>query len=158
MMSEKHAELSSQPNPEIGAKNKLEYWKNKLGNSTTLLSLPTDRPRSAHSANLMGTLLTEWPRDLSHQINELAQRLNTSVAFILVASFEILLHRYTQQDDVSLLIINKKTSSEIDESGNLLQGSLNKMFLRTDFSHDPVFTELIKAVHSDLLEAEEKNR
>lgn len=155
MMFGKHAEANSQGNTESPVQGELEYWNKKIGNTTHLLQLPIDRPRSARATDSIKTSWSELPQDLSRRINELADKLTTNAASVLLAIFKTLLHRYTHHDDLLLLLVNNDASSRVDEFGNLAQSTSRKMILRTNVSGDPIFSEFAKEVHRNFMEAEQ---
>ena len=150
----KHAEVNAQTNTDAGIENKLEQWKKKLGGATPILHLPTDRPRSVHSINSINTFSGVIPQIPSARLYEFADKLNTNLPSVLLAAFENLLYRYTSQDDILILFVSSETTSQVDESGILVRSSLRKLILRTSVAGDPIFPELLKRVHDDLVEAE----
>ena len=155
MMFGKHAAANSQGNTGVPFEKELEYWNKKIGKATHLLQLPIDRPRSARTTDSIKTSWSELPQDSSARIIELADKLSTNAASVLLTIFKTLLHRYTHHDDLLLLFVNNEASSHVDEFGNLAHSSSRKMILRTNVSGDPIFSEFATEVHRNLMEAEQ---
>ncbi|HKH59342.1 MAG TPA: AMP-binding protein, partial [Flavitalea sp.] len=154
MMFGKHAEVNSESNTEVDIESKLQYWRQKLGGTTPILLLPVDRPRSLRSTNSNNVFSSLLPKTLPCNVYELADTLSTNGFSILLTAFKTLLYRYTNQDDILALCLTSKSSSQVDESGNLVESSISKIILRTSVPGDQTFSELSKTVHSNLLEAE----
>ena len=74
----------------------------------------------------------------------MAQREGVTLFMLLLAAFETLLHRYTEQSDVTIGadIANR---NRIETEG-LIGFFVNMMVLRVDFSDDPTFSDLLKRV------------
>ena len=155
MMSGKHAEANSESNTEVPVQSQVEYWKKRIGNTTHVLHLPGDRPRSVRTTDSIRIFSSELPTDLLGKINELADKLSTNAASVLLTTFKTLLHRYTRQDDLLVVFVKSEASSHVDEFGNLARSSSSTMILRTDVSGDQIFSEFAKEVHKNLLEAEQ---
>jgi hypothetical protein len=78
----------------------LDYWKKKLAGAPTLLELPTDRPRprrQTYNGSRVSRLLSS---ELTAALNQLAQRESCTLFMVLLTALNILLARYSGQDDV----------------------------------------------------------
>ncbi|MCP5064554.1 MAG: AMP-binding protein, partial [Ignavibacteriae bacterium] len=131
--------------------NQLNYWKNKLGNSNSLLELPTDRSRQAvwtnNGSSVEGFISTE----IVEGLQKLSNSENSTLFMTLVASFNLLLHKYSGQDDINIgTPIANRTDQGIEKIIGLF---LNTLVLRTDLSGDPTFSELLRQVRKTNLEA-----
>ena len=78
----------------------LEYWTKQLQGAPPLLTLPTDRLRSSIPTYRGAALFTTLPASLAASIRELARNEGSTVFRILFSAFNILLQRYTLQDDI----------------------------------------------------------
>jgi alpha-ketoglutarate-dependent taurine dioxygenase len=128
----------------------LGYWRRQLAGST-VLQLPTDRPRPAsqtfHGARQLGQI----PTELANALKELSSRHDATFYMTLLAAFKTLLHRYTGAEDVLVgSPIAGRTRAETEE---LMGFFLNALPLRTDLSGDPAFTELLDRVRETTLGA-----
>src|SRR4028119_1443147 len=77
----------------------LAYWRHQL-DGISRLNLPTARPRLANQTSGGATQLLELPKSLSEGLEALSQQEGVTLFMTLLAAFQILLHRYTQQEDI----------------------------------------------------------
>ncbi|MDY6838555.1 MAG: amino acid adenylation domain-containing protein [Thermodesulfobacteriota bacterium] len=130
----------------------LSYWKDRLADALPSLNLPTDRPRPAmqtfrgsrESRPLLSAAQLQALKALS--VEE-----DATLFMTLLAAFNVLLHRYTGQEDIAVgsPIANR---NRIELEG-LIGFFLNTLVLRTDLSDDPTFRELLARVRETALEA-----
>ena len=118
----------------------LDYWKLRLSDVPTL-ELPTDMPRPV-VPSFRGEIqhFTLSP-DLVTGLKDLSRRENTTLFMTLAAAFQVLLHRYSGQDDI--VIGTPATSSGRLGNGTLDHLSVNTLALRTDLSGNPDFRKLL---------------
>lgn len=118
----------------------LAYWRERLGGQIRLLSLPIDHPRTA--AQFRSTLHTfTLPEDLSDALRSLSQQEGVSLFVTLLTAFQLLLYRYTSQED--FLIFSSVAGRNRLELKGLLGLFANLLALRADLSGDPTFRELL---------------
>ncbi len=128
-----------------------EYWKKKLAGAPALLELPTDRPRPTVQTFRGAHEFITLPTALTQGLRKLAQQSRVTPFMLLLGAFKTLLHRYCRQDDVMLgSPIAGRTQLETEP---LIGFFINTLVLRTDFSDDPKFTELLDRVRNTTLEA-----
>jgi amino acid adenylation domain-containing protein len=128
----------------------LTYWKQQLANLPTL-QLPTDRPRppvqTYHGANL----LLKFPKNLTEALKTLSYQEGVTLFMTLLAAFKTLLSRYTGQDDFAVgTPIASRNYSSIE---GLIGFFVNMLVMRTEFSDNPSFRELLAQVRETCLEA-----
>ncbi|MGH2619360.1 MAG: condensation domain-containing protein, partial [Anaerolineales bacterium] len=121
----------------------LAYWKRQLA-GLPVLELPTDRPRppvQTFSGAWQSSLLSA---ELSKSLEALSRREGVTLFMTLLAGFQTLLHRYTNQDDivVGADIANRNRR----ETEDLIGFFVNQLVLRTDLSANPTFRELLGRV------------
>lgn len=129
----------------------LHYWQDTLLNVPPVLDLPLDRPRQPgdhHSGSSQA--LTIAP-ELSQALLSLSQKEGTTLFMTLLAAFQVLLGRYSNQDDICVgtPIANRNRA----ETTGLIGFFINTLVLRTDLSGNPTFTELLKRVREAALGA-----
>ncbi|WP_027255435.1 non-ribosomal peptide synthetase [Planktothrix agardhii] len=129
----------------------LDYWQKQLADAPALLSLPTDRPRPAvqsfAGAHLPFTL--SW--ELSQKLTQLTQEQGVTLFMTLLTAFDILLYRYTEQEDILIgTPIANRNRSELE---GLIGFFVNTLVLRTDLSGDPSFNELLIRVREMAMDA-----
>ena len=127
------------------------YWQQQLAGPLPLLALPTDRPRpplqtyrgAAHSFRLNP--------DLTRQLKALSKDQHATLYTTLLAAFQVLLYRYTGQQDI---IVGSPTSGR---SRNWLAGLVgyvvNPVALRAQLSPDETFAEFLQDVRRTVVAA-----
>ena len=73
----------------------LDYWRAQLGDSHPVLALPSDRPRPPLPSHRGERLELELPAELATALRARAKEGEQSLFMWLLASFQILLYRYT---------------------------------------------------------------
>jgi non-ribosomal peptide synthetase component F/thioesterase domain-containing protein/acyl carrier protein len=129
----------------------LAYWKKQLAGAPASLDLPTDHPRPAIQTFRGAQLSFNFSRRLSEALKTLSRREGTTLFMTLLAAFQTVLHRYTDQDD--LVVGTVTTSRKRSEFDELLGFFLNSLVLRTDLSGDPTFRELLARVRQVTVDA-----
>ncbi|MBW4560439.1 MAG: amino acid adenylation domain-containing protein [Mojavia pulchra JT2-VF2] len=129
----------------------LDYWKNQLAGATTVLELPTDRPRSPIQTNRGASQSLLLPQTLSTALTALSRQQGVTLFMTLLAAFGALLHRYTGQEDILIgSPIAGRNRAEIEELIGLF---LNTLVLRTNFAGNPSFRLLLERVRQMALGA-----
>jgi amino acid adenylation domain-containing protein len=121
--------------------DELAYWREQLAGAPAALDLPTDRPRPANQTFQGEQLSFSLPQPLSDALKALSRSEGTTLFMTLLAAFQAVLHRYTDQDDLVLGTVT--TSRKRSEFNELLGFFLNTLVLRTDLAGDPTFRELL---------------
>jgi amino acid adenylation domain-containing protein len=128
----------------------LAYWKSRLSDVSTL-ELPTDRPRPTVASDRGAHLTFELPAPLTGALKALGQREGATLFMTLLAAFQVLLHRYSGQEDIAVgAPIAGRTHRETE---GLIGFFVNTLVLRTDASGDPAFRELLARVRENALAA-----
>jgi len=128
----------------------LAYWKKQL-HDISILNLPTDRPRPARQSFYGARQAISLSQSLSRAINELSHRQSVTPFMTLLAAFQVLLHRYSGQEDVVIgSPIANRTRTELEP---LIGFFVNTLVLRSDLSGNPTFKELLARVRDVCLAA-----
>jgi amino acid adenylation domain-containing protein len=121
----------------------LSYWRQQL-DGISILNLPTDRPRPAVQTYRGATEILQLPKSLSEALEAISQQEGATLFMTLLAAFQTLLYRYTQQEDIAVgSPIANRTRSEIE---GLIGFFVNSLVLRTDLSGNPSFRQLLRRV------------
>lgn len=129
----------------------LAYWKEKLGNDLPVLQLPTEKSRSKIVSNRGSFTQFTIPLDVSKGISQLCQTENSTLFIGVLTAFNILLSRYSQQEDIIIgTTIANRNRIEFEETLGLFA---NTIAIRTDLSNNPTFRELLKRVRNVTIEA-----
>ena len=122
----------------------LSYWKNQLHNVTGILDLPTDRPRAAGQLSRGAYKVHTLSSDLSSRLAELSKREGATLFMTLLAAFQTLLWRYSNQDDIVVgSPIAGRNRVEIED---LIGFFINTLVLRASLSGNPTFGALLDQV------------
>ncbi len=128
----------------------LNYWKTQL-QGVPPLQLPfdySDKPLSMEKG-IRETITL--PLSLSQSLKQIAQKHNTSFFSVLVLAFQILLHRWSGQDDFA--IGTPIAGRNRKETEGLIGLFLNVLVLRANLSGNLTFEEALKQTGETLLDA-----
>lgn len=130
----------------------LSYWKEKLaGLSATPLDLPSDRPRPAIETMNGASEYVRFPQSVNDSLQALARREGVTQFMVLLAAFQVLLHHYTNQDDLPVgSVIANRNRVELDGVVGFFD---NPIVLRVDASGNPTFLEFLQRVRDVALGA-----
>ncbi|HLF28784.1 MAG TPA: amino acid adenylation domain-containing protein, partial [Anaerolineae bacterium] len=129
----------------------LAYWKRQLAGIVPVLSLPTDRPRPPVLTYRGADFAFTLPNDLVDALRDLGQAEGASLFMTLLAAFNVLLYRYTGQEDI--LVGSPITNRQRAEVKDVMGFFLNTIALRTDLTGSPSFRELLRQVRATVGEA-----
>jgi amino acid adenylation domain-containing protein len=128
----------------------IAYWKERLRDAS-IAELPADRKRPPVPTFRGATQAFALPKDLSAAFKALCAENGVFLFMGLLAAFQLLISGYTGETDI---VVGAPVASRKRAK---LQGSiglfLNLIALRTDFSADPTFRELLKQVCSVVIGA-----
>ncbi|HEX8115912.1 MAG TPA: amino acid adenylation domain-containing protein, partial [Pyrinomonadaceae bacterium] len=129
----------------------LTYWKGQLGDAPPVLELPTDRPRPAIVSPRGAKHSLRLPPHLGQELQALSRRENVSLFMVLLAAWQTLLHRYTNQADISVgSPVANRTEAELEE---LIGCFVNTLVLRVKPRAGLTFRELLHEVRQVCLGA-----
>src|ERR671932_2088046 len=128
----------------------LAYWREQLV-SIPILNLPSDRSKPTVQSYQGASKFLELPPSLSEALEKRSQQEGVTLFMTLLAAFQTLLYRYTQQEDIAVgSPIANRNRSEIE---GLIGFFVNSLVLRTDLSGNPTFRELLSRVREVALGA-----
>ncbi len=131
--------------------SQLNYWQEQLKDAPALLPLPTDRPRPAVQTFAGTRQEFALSLELTQKLTQLSQQQGCTLFMTLLAAFDTLLYRYTEQSDILVgTPIANRDRSEIE---GLIGFFVNTIVLRTDLSGNPSFSELLTRVREMALDA-----
>ncbi|HEX5886547.1 MAG TPA: amino acid adenylation domain-containing protein, partial [Pyrinomonadaceae bacterium] len=131
--------------------NQLSYWRNQLG-GLSQLSLPTDHPRPSALSLKGNAIALELPEWLTAKLRALSQAEGSTLFITLLASFQILLARYSGQDDIA--VGTPMAGRRWAETEDLVGFFVNTLVMRTRLSGDPTIREVLRRVREVTLEAQ----
>ncbi|MER6944216.1 amino acid adenylation domain-containing protein [Nonomuraea sp. NPDC000554] len=139
-----HADAQRAAEADVG------YWTGKLGGAAPL-DLPTDRPRQAQRGSTGGEAGFDLPAALVAELGRLTRAERCTLFMVLLAAFQALLARHTEQDDIVVGVPTAgRDRPELEPMVGLFASTL---VLRGDLSGDPPFAELLRRTRRTVLEA-----
>ena len=127
------------------------YWQQKLAGELPVLNLPTDRPRPPIQTYNGGSYSFKLSEKLTEQLKELAQTEGVTLYMILLATFQVLLYRYTGQVDI---LVGSPTSGRTKAEFTSIVGCfVDSMVMRADLSGNPFFRDFLLQVRETVLGA-----
>ena len=153
-MSIQYADFSQwqKENIQAGCLDKqLEYWKKQLDGSLTVLDLPLDKQRPPIQTYNGAKFTSFIPVELVNELQKYARKENVTLFMVLLSAFKVLLYRYSGQSDIIIgSPIANRNRKDIE---GLIGFFTNNIILRTCFSNEISFDELLKKVKQVTLEA-----
>jgi amino acid adenylation domain-containing protein len=129
----------------------LAWWRERLAGAPALLELPTDRPRPALQTYRGARERIELSRGLLERLRALGRGEGATQFMVLLGAFQLLLAKYTGGGDV--VVGSPAAGRTRGEVEGLIGFFINALVLRTDFSGDPPFREVLRRVRETTLGA-----
>jgi amino acid adenylation domain-containing protein/non-ribosomal peptide synthase protein (TIGR01720 family)/FkbM family methyltransferase len=129
----------------------LAFWKQVLQPPLPAMELPADRTRPALRVPAGARLHFVISRPVACRVEELAKREGATPMMVLLAVFEVLLHRWTGQDDV--LVGVPATNRDLTELEPLIGNFVNTLVYRSNFADAPAFRDLLDRTRQFSMEA-----
>lgn len=127
------------------------YWKKQLAGELPVLNFPTDRPRPPVQTYCGALHTFTLNRDLTRRVKTLAEAEKTTLYTVLLAAFQVLLYRYTGQEDI--LVGSPTSGRSLAEFENIVGYFVNPVVLRADLSQNLTFKAFISQVRQTVLDA-----
>jgi amino acid adenylation domain-containing protein len=127
------------------------YWRARLAGAPALLELPTDRPRPLVPGDEGAGVAFTIGAETAAALRRLSRREGATLFMTLLAAWQLLLARYSGQDDV--VVGSPIAGRNRLETEGLIGFFLNTLVLRADLSGDPEFGELLRRVRESTLGA-----
>ncbi|WP_237395560.1 condensation domain-containing protein, partial [Okeania sp. KiyG1] len=125
------------------------YWQQTLGGELPVLNLPTDRQRPPIQTDNGGSYPFKLSEKLTEQLKELAQTEGATLYMTLLAAFQVLLYRYTYQEDILVGSIGSgRTKAEF---ATIVGYFVDSVVMRADFSGNPIFRDFLSQVRQTVL-------
>ncbi len=130
----------------------LAYWTHHLSDYVPVLNLPIDHARPAVQRFQGGRRPIALSANLTSELKALSQEEGVTLFMTLMAAFNVLLYRYTGQED--MVIGSPNANRNRIETEGILGFFANNLVLRTDLSGQPTFRELLARVRQVALGAD----
>lgn len=133
--------------------NLREYWKHEFQHVPAMLPLPIDHPRPLIQTSRGRTLPVMFSSDLTAALRKIGIQEGVSLFTILLAAFDVLLYRYTAQEDIVVgTSIAGRNRIELEQIPGFF---VNTLALHTRVSANWSFREILQNVHKTMLNAYE---
>ncbi len=131
--------------------SQVDYWKRQLSGLPPLLELPTDRPRPPVQTFVGDFRTLTLPEILSQKIRNLSQAENATLFMTLLAAFDVLLFRYTGQEDISIgSPVANRSRAELE---SLIGFFVNTLVFRSNLAGQPGFRDLLRRTREMSIQA-----
>ena len=129
----------------------LAHWKESLEGMPEALELPADRPRPAAPSMRGAWSRCTVPASTVDALQSLARREGATFYMALLAAFDVLLQRYSGQNDIVLgMPVDGRDRPELDD---VIGVFVDTVVLRVDLSGNVTFRELLERVRGRTLDA-----
>jgi amino acid adenylation domain-containing protein len=128
----------------------VEFWRRTLDGVITV-QMPTDRPRPLLQRFEGGVAHLSADSSVLDGLRTLSRREGTTLFVTLLTALQVLLHRYSGQDDITVGTASANRTRP--ELAPMIGYLVNTLPIRTDTSGDPSFLELLHKVRAATLEA-----
>ncbi|HEX3143829.1 MAG TPA: condensation domain-containing protein, partial [Pyrinomonadaceae bacterium] len=127
--------------------SQLAFWKKQFATMPAPLELPADHSRpgaQAHRAFRGDRQTITLPADLTRRIRSLCQKENVTLFMVLMAAYQILLHRYTGEEDI--VVGTPIAGRRLPEVEDLIGLFINTLAIRAQVSGDSTVREFLNQV------------
>ena len=128
------------------------YWRARLGGEQPVLELPFDRPRPPTQSHRGASVEIALAPALVAALRTLAQREGVTMFMLLLASFQLLVHRYSGQSDVRVGVPTANRNRV--ETERLIGFFVNTQVIRADIDGQMNVCALLQQVRTRTLEAQ----
>jgi acyl transferase domain-containing protein/acyl-CoA synthetase (AMP-forming)/AMP-acid ligase II/acyl carrier protein len=127
-----------------------DFWREQLAGPLPTLNLPTDRPRPAVQTHRGASKALHLDARLSERLLRLGASQGASPYVTLLAAFQVLLARYTGQDD---LIVGSPVAGRNGPKLTEVVGYfVNPLPIRAKFAGNPMFLDILGQVRQTILD------
>ncbi len=129
----------------------VSYWQQRLAGAPQVLSLPTDYPRPTVQSFRGARQAFVLPAFLTETLKLLSRQQEVTLFMTLLTAFQILLYRYSSQDDILVgTPIANRTQTQTED---LIGFFVNTLIMRSQLSGTLSFRESLGQVSKIVLEA-----
>ncbi|MBG9773056.1 non-ribosomal peptide synthetase [Brevibacillus laterosporus] len=128
-----------------------EYWKKIFANEVPVLSLPTDGDRPKMRRLEGERIRFVLDSDIGQGVYEVSKKSNTTIFMVLMATYQILLAKYANQEDVVTgTAVAGRSHSDLE---NVMGMFINILPIRTQPQSGKIFVEYLGEVKQLVLQA-----
>lgn len=132
-------------------KDHLQYWRDQLANEGQVLQLQPDYPRPAVMTNSGAIVKARIDEKQLQQVQQLAKEEGATLFMMLVATYQLLFHKYTGQERIN--IGTPIAGRDSVETERLVGFFINTVVLSSELNGSMTLRELIRQVREVTLGA-----
>ena len=129
----------------------LDFWKRKLEGAPALIELPTDCPRPMAQSFRGQRMLRGISCELLASLKNLARREGSTLFVVLLSAWQVLLHRYSGQDDI--LVGSAAANRSMPELESIVGCLANTIVLRGRMDGNPSFKDYMGSATATVFDA-----
>ncbi|MGX5851666.1 hybrid non-ribosomal peptide synthetase/type I polyketide synthase [Mesorhizobium sp. PL10] len=120
------------------------YWRSQFVDHEPDLALPTDKPRTAPATHAGSVFSLDIDKPVVARLERLAHEEKVTHATVLLAAYYVLLHRYGDQDDITLFVprLGRPAGNFTGTFGYFVSPAA----LRQNLSGNPIFLDHLQQV------------
>lgn len=127
------------------------YWQGKLAGELPTINLPSDRPRPSVQTYRGASYRFKLTEELTSLLKELARENGVTLYTLLYAAFQVLLYRYTGQEDI--LVGSPTAGRNQTDFAEVVGYFSNPVVLRSQIFGDSTFQAFLTQAQKTVLEA-----
>ena len=128
-----------------------KYWEEYLEEAPMTIDLPTDHPRPPVQTFNGATFGFKLDSALTQGVQSLAENKNVTLYTTLLSAFEILMHRYCDQEEI---LVGSPLHGRINQEFHHLVGYfVNPVALRSSIGDDPSFSDYLDRTNQSVIGA-----
>lgn len=127
--------------------SQLAYWKQQFATMPPALELPGDYPRpniQAHRVFRGQEHTLKLSAELTRRVRTLCQQENVTLFMVLMAAYQILLHRYTGEEDI--VVGTPIAGRPVPEVEDLIGLFINTLTIRSQVASDTIVRDFLSHV------------
>ncbi|WP_052809539.1 non-ribosomal peptide synthetase [Streptomonospora alba] len=138
---------------EAGLDPQLDYWRRQLAGAPALLELPVAASRPDVTTHDGARELVVVPDELGRAVAELAQRHGATSFMVLLSALQVLLHRYTGEEDIP--VGTALAGREHPELERLIGFFANTVVLRSRCGPQTTFLDVLAQAREAVISAQD---
>ncbi|HXZ08369.1 MAG TPA: amino acid adenylation domain-containing protein, partial [Paraburkholderia sp.] len=129
----------------------LDYWRKELGGEQPILELPLARVRTGMRSTAGGSVSRSVSPQVVEALRQVSLTADCTLFMTLLAAYDVLLSRYSGQDDIRVGV--PVSGRDREETERLIGFFVNTLVIRAQMDSVARFTDLLAQVRSRTLDA-----
>ncbi|HEX2961922.1 MAG TPA: condensation domain-containing protein, partial [Ignavibacteriales bacterium] len=129
----------------------LDFWKHQLSGTLPVLNLPVDKARPPIKTYNGAVLSFQINNKITNRLKTIVRDENSTLYIVLLAAFNILLSKYTHQDEI--ILGSPAAGRNHSELENIVGYFVNSMVIRSRINEGTSFKEYLRNLRKVVLEA-----